>query len=38
LVSKPRALSGMNKASGTRVPSKRGMRDLADEVAENLGL
>ena len=38
LVNKPRALSGMNKASGTRVPSKRGMRDLADEVAENLGL
>ena len=38
LANKPKALSGMNRASGTEVPSKRGMRDLADEVAENFGL
>jgi len=37
VVTKTKAISGMNKASGTRVPSRRGMRNLADEVAENLG-
>jgi len=32
------AVSGMNKAGMTRPPSKRGVRALADEVSENLGL